>query len=155
MKLKGISIVYLIIMAFMLFVIILSLGMTRLSSKLLPLMVSGYVFITAGYLLFASLRGKRAPKAIGGEPGPDEKRDQKSNWPGHLIGLAWSLSFVLGIYLVGFLIAIPAVVFAYLRMNRTGWVTTILLTVLTLLFSWGVFEAALGVELYRGLLFMR
>ena len=66
---------------------------------------------------------------------------------------AWIAGFVLGIYLLSFIIAIPLFMLSYMRWLGTSWRTTIIFTLLTPAIIYGAFEVALRIELYRGLLF--
>ncbi|MFC1979925.1 tripartite tricarboxylate transporter TctB family protein [Chloroflexota bacterium] len=151
MKLKGKSYFLIAIMAAMLFVIIYSLGMEYIESKLLPLIIGSIVLILAAMALVRDMWGKGKPSsaAIVEESLPEETGVGISRY---LLGGAWVLGFFLAIYLLGFIIAIPLFVLLYTKLNGTSWIATIVLTVLTTGITYVLFEIVLQVDLYPGLL---
>ena len=72
---------------------------------------------------------------------------------GYLAGAGWIALLLLLIYLVGYLLAIPAFVFVYLKRHGANWFTTIMV-VLGAIALLAIFERILEVYLYRGLLFI-
>ena len=57
---------------------------------------------------------------------------------------SWIFGFVIGIWLLGFSVAIPAMVFLYLKVqSREGWLLSLVLTGFAWLFLWGLFERLL------------
>lgn len=153
MKLKGSSYFLIFIMVSMLVVIIASLRMEYYESKLLPLLISGVVFILAGMGLRNEIMAKdgQQTKAIEDETGGVV--ETKGGWRGNLVAGAWLVGFFLAIYLIGFVVAIPLFVLAYMKSHGTRWLVAITSAVLTTAFIYGIFEFALKVDLYRGLLF--
>jgi hypothetical protein len=68
--------------------------------------------------------------------------------------MAWILGFVLGLWLLGFLVAIPLFVFFYLKWEaRATTPMAILLALVTELFVWGVFEAIMHLAWPQAALF--
>jgi len=63
------------------------------------------------------------------------------------------VGFFVAIYLLGFIIAIPLFILAYMKAHGTRWLAAITFAILTPTIIYGIFELALGVVLYRGLLF--
>ena len=58
--------------------------------------------------------------------------------------VAWLLGFVLSIWLFGFHAAIPLMLFSYLKFQgREGWILSTVLTAITYVLFWGIFEKLL------------
>ena len=55
---------------------------------------------------------------------------------------------------MGFIVAIPVFVFAYMKTHGEGWIFAIIAAALTAAAIYGVFEIALKAELYQGILFI-
>lgn len=153
MKIRGSSYFYIVIMVIMLVVIGLSLGMEYFESKLLPLIIGGIVFVLAAV-------GLRKEILVGDEheatvtEGDETRREETGvSWRGYLLAGAWVAGFFLAIYLLGFIIAIPLFILSYMKAHGTRWLLAIIFAILTPLLIYGLFELALRVVLYRGLLF--
>ena len=76
-------------------------------------------------------------------------RDVRREW----VMYGWIVGFVASVTLLGFLIAAPLVLYAYLRFNAKApqWLAG-LIAAGGLALIYGVFEYTLGVELFEGLL---
>ena len=62
--------------------------------------------------------------------------------------LGWIVGLLLAVYLVGFVVAVPLVAFAYLRTSgREGWVASVVVAALCWALLYGVFDRALHVPL--------
>jgi len=69
--------------------------------------------------------------------------------------LAWVFGFALGIWLVGFEIAIPLTVFLYLKFQgREGWLLSMTLTAIAFVFFWGIFDRLLHLPMPEARLFI-
>lgn len=66
--------------------------------------------------------------------------------------LIWMVSLVVGVHLVGFLVAIPVFLLVFLKLHDTGWLSAILIAGITTGTIYGLFEYFLEREFYRGLL---
>jgi hypothetical protein len=77
------------------------------------------------------------------------KRDVRREW----VMYGWIVGFVVTVVLLGFMLAAPIVLYAYLRFNakEPRWVAA-LIAAGGLALIYGVFEYALQVELFEGLL---
>jgi Ca2+/Na+ antiporter len=64
--------------------------------------------------------------------------------------VAWLVGLIAMIYLFGFLIAIPVFLIVFLKLHSTGWIKTLLVTAITGGIIYGLFEAFLERELWRG-----
>lgn len=96
-------------------------------------------------------REKGAEKGAGVERVPSMARRRIPEG----IMFVWIVSFVALIYLFGYLVAIPVLVFSFLKF-RTGasWVFSILGAVLMEVIVYAGFVMLLNVSLYKGLLFI-
>ena len=135
-----------------LFGIGMSLTFQYLAAILLPLLLSSVIFVLAAIQLSKELRSRdKEQTATEEKPQPDVETRVELRRFGSAIG--WLAGFVLAIYLLGFLIAIPLFVFSYLKGHGRGWLTAIVLAVIAIGLIYGIFEFGLKAYLYRGLLF--
>jgi uncharacterized membrane-anchored protein YitT (DUF2179 family) len=148
MKRKPEAYFLMVILVFSLVIVIRSLTYPSTEAKLLPMTIGGIVFVLTAIVLTRELLAKEKPKK------------QREEWEGEELELSqyktigiWVAAFAIAIYLVGFLIAIPAFIISYLKLNRSGWLKSSIMAVVMIAFIYGVFELLLKVELYRGLLF--
>jgi hypothetical protein len=151
MKIKGSSYLFIAIMIFMLVIIGFSLRMEYLESRLLPLVISSVVFVLAAIGLVRKIMVdvKAEVTVTEGETTIREKPGE--SWRSYLLAGAWLAGFMLTIYLLGFIVAIPLFILAYMKSHGTRWLVAITFAILTTLLIYGLFELALGVILYRGL----
>lgn len=147
MKAKGNVYIYIVIMVIVAALMGLSVTMEDIQTKLLPLMLGGIIIVLGGVGLWGEIRGKSktAPAGAGSEKTP--------GWRKLLLNLAWVIGFFLGIYLVGFFIAIPLFVLVYMKWLEVKWRTAVIYAVVTLGTIYAAFGIALKVDLYRGLFF--
>ncbi len=153
MKIRGSSYFLIVIMIIMLVIIGLSLRMEYFESKLLPLVIGSAVFVLAAIGLGREIMagGEREATVARGET--TTREETREGWRGYLLAGAWVAGFFLAIYLLGFIIAIPVFILAYMKSHGTRWLAAIAFAILSPLVIYGVFELALRVILYRGLLF--
>jgi hypothetical protein len=151
MKIRASSCFLIVIMAMMLATIGYALRMDYFKSKLLPIVVSSIVFILAAVALKQEGLTAKEQKING--IGLSASQEPKERRHAYLFTGIWVISFTLAIYLVGFLIAIPLFIFAYMRSHGIDWFTAIIFAILTPAFIYGIFEFAVGITLYPGLLF--
>jgi len=154
MKITGKSYFLIGIMLFLLFVLGWSLfAMEYFESKLLPLLIGSIVLVLSAVQLGIEIAARREPKLIeGGDEGdgadvPEEDARQ------YLIHGAWVGAFVLGIYVLGFTAAVSVFVLLYMKRLGTKWRDAIIFAIIVPAFLYGLFELALDIELYRGLVF--
>ena len=144
--------------------IILSLTYARVEVKLLPIGVSSIVLILTALILWKEIVAKaktprvdaaativkdETPRAMQEQVAKDIKTEGESQRFG--LSLAWIVGFFLGIYLLGFIIAMPLFIAAYLKRQRRGWLTSISFAVIVTSVLYGVFELVLQAGLYPGL----
>jgi hypothetical protein len=153
MKLSGNSWLYILIMIFMMAVFGVSLSMKYTASKLLPMIVSGIVFVSAAMGLKEDISAAAKANTDSTEGKVGKKKTSKMDWHGNIVQTSWVAAFFLSIYFFGFLISIPVFVLAYMKTFGTRWLVAIIFAVLTPAIIYVVFERAMGVDLYRGALF--
>ena len=143
-----------VIAAFALLIIIMSLRLERFDSKLVPLIMSSSVFILAVIGLGREMLAKDKSAATSAKDETIGVEDvEKEGIREYLPIGAWLAGFTLAIYLLGFLISIPVFVLAYMKSHGVRWLVAIVSAILTGALIYGVFELVLIVTLYRGLLF--
>ena len=150
MKLKGVAYVYIVLMVILLAIIGSSLMMESLTLKLLPLIISSVVFILCAVGLAREVSVRAKPEATG--EGLGGKGGTQENWRGYFVNGTWVVGFALGIYLLGYIIALPIFILAYMKWLGTRWRLAIVFAIITPLVIYGSFEVALKVPLYRGLI---
>lgn len=70
-----------------------------------------------------------------------------------LMIVAWSVAFLVGIILLGYVVAVPAFFFAYFVVNRPRrWILAVVSATVMWGVTWGVFDHLLGLSLPGGLL---
>ena len=152
MKVKGSSYFYIVIMGVMLFVIATALMMEYFESKLLPLVIGGAVFILAAIGLSSEISARSRQETAITDREVSEKKETRENWHGYMANGGWVAGFCLVIYLLGFIIAIPLFILAYMKSHGTRWFVAITFAILLPTLIYSIFELALGINLYRGLL---
>ncbi|MGA7537962.1 MAG: tripartite tricarboxylate transporter substrate-binding protein [Steroidobacteraceae bacterium] len=107
----------------------------------MPLVVGGCGALLSLLQLIRELRASRA----GGEDAIDLAKDI----PIYL----WVWAFVIAVVALGFVVAAPVMLFAYLYFrSRESWWLSLLLSVSVVALLYGVFQVGMGVPLFEGLL---
>lgn len=129
---------------------------------LVPLLVLALAESVAAFRGGVSLRsveygvGAGLGQKAGGETpmdfAPDATVDPALALRRTLLVVAWILGLFLGVILIGFEVAVPLFVFAYLRSAREGWVLSIALAGAAVLAFHGLFVTLLHLPLPEGLL---
>ena len=152
MKLNGDARLYIFVLAISLFTIVWSLLAVdyRFESKLLPVLIGSIVFLLAAAGLWNEVRAQKT-HAAASSLGSALARE---SWHGYLVHFGWLAGFLLAIYLVGYLLAIPIFLFSYTKRLGSGCRVAIASALTVSAFIYVAFELALDVKLYRGLLFL-
>ncbi|MBI4320881.1 MAG: tripartite tricarboxylate transporter TctB family protein [Chloroflexi bacterium] len=135
----------------MLAMTIVSLREASLEAKLLPVVIGTVVFLLAIVELSSALMHRRKSGASVPEDELTEGSIARVSLRAYLVSYAWVIGFVLGIYLLGFVIAIPLMIVAYMRRHGATWVAGVATAILTVALLYSVFDLALRIGLYRGL----
>lgn len=153
MERRGNSYVYIAILAVSLFMVLWSLFMIPyFQSKLLPMIVGSIVLLLAAIGLWGEILTEREQNSpAGGEESQGLMTEETLG--GYLANLSWLVGFLVGIYLVGYLLTIPIFVLSYMKRLGTGLMVATISSLITTAFIYGVFEMALELRLHRGLLF--
>jgi hypothetical protein len=154
MKIRGDTYFLMAITAMMLVALWSLFQIKQVYAKLVPLILSSAVFILAAVALVRSVLPKNGAGTAVSQDDTDEREEAGSSLRGYVAAGLWTVGFFLGIYLLGLTIAIGLFVFSYTKSHGTSWLMSIILTVLTLAFAYGIFEVGLSVRLYKGLLFI-
>ncbi|MBI4186730.1 MAG: tripartite tricarboxylate transporter TctB family protein [Chloroflexi bacterium] len=153
MKVRGNFYFLVIIMVSMLVIIGLSVQMETIKSKLLPLLMGSIAFVLAAIELWRETLGKDESATTATAIDVIKNEEARRGLREYLGKLGWVIGFSLAIYLLGFITSIPLFVLAYMKSHGIGWRVAIICAVVAIAAIYGVFEFALRVELYRGLLF--
>ena len=150
MKLSGDARVYLFVLAITLFMVVWSLVTDyRFESRILPVLIGGIVILLAAAGLWNEVRAQKPHEAAPDAGGAFVRE----TWRGYSVHFGWLTGFLLAIYFVGYLLAIPIFVFSYTRRLGSGFLPAIASALTLSAFIYVSFELALDVKLYRGLLF--
>ncbi|MBI4320520.1 MAG: tripartite tricarboxylate transporter TctB family protein [Chloroflexi bacterium] len=131
--------------------VLVSLRENRLEAKLLPVGVGGAVILVSAVELSSTLRKNKQKAKVAGEEAKDAG-STTANTRGYLIAGAWTVGFVLAIYVLGFTLAIPVVTAGYIKSYGATWLVAIATGIISGALIYGIFEYALKVGLYGGLI---
>lgn len=107
----------------------------------MPLLVGGFGAVLGLLQLIRELRASRT--------GGEDAIDLGTDVPIYL----WVWVFVIGVIALGFVVAAPVLLFAYLFFrSRQSWWVSLLLSVSVVALLYGVFQLGVGVPLFAGLL---
>lgn len=153
MKIKPSSYFLIVLLVIAIVALVYGLTFPTMKAKLVPIVLSGIILVLASIELVRELRAgvKAQPKT----KAESEKAEAvtKGELPRYLVGLGWMAALAAGIYLVGFLIAVPLFVVAYLKLNSRRWLISIGMAAAMAIFIYGIFIVVLRVDLYPGLVF--
>ena len=125
-------------------------------TALFPMVVSVFLFLGAGADLLLNLFG--SPEAISKQGTVDfqlsEDIDPATATRRTLTAFAWIIGFFLLILLLGFPVAVPVMVFFFLRVQaKEGWGISLLLAGFALIFFLGLFVWLLNIPFPAGWVF--
>jgi hypothetical protein len=143
----------LVVAVAMMAVVAIASGYPYLQAKLSVIFSGGLVLVLA---LVQLVRELRAAKQSAEEPKAKHKAQEQSASPA-VYGLeaAWMAGFALAIYLLGFLIAIPLYICAYMKSHGARWLASILTGVLMAVFCYVIFVLVLEMKLHQGEIIIR
>lgn len=142
----------LVVAAAMIAVVTIASGYPYLQAKLSVIFSGGLVLVLA---LVQLVRELRLAKQQVDEPKAEHEVRKHSASPA-LYGIesAWMVGFGLTIYLLGFLIAIPLYICAYMKSHGARWPASILTGVSMAAFCYVIFVLVLEIKLYPGIILM-
>jgi hypothetical protein len=139
-----------ILFSLFLFVVALTYGNAKMSA--VPLIAGGIILLLGAIQL-------RKELLVARKAHPDTETIDASNVTAggekrqHSIVFVWWVSFVLITYLFGFLIAIPLLVFSFMRFRaHRGWLKSLAVAAIAEISIYVVFVFIMQIELYRGIL---
>ncbi|MFC1905703.1 tripartite tricarboxylate transporter TctB family protein [Chloroflexota bacterium] len=154
MKIRPSSRLLIGILVVSLFTGVFSLTYPSIKTKLVPAFASWLIFVLAAIELRKELRIKDEAKDTTDQNADSEQevRSEGTMWK-TLLPFGWIVGFLLGVYLVGFLITIPLFILSYLKTYAHGWLISIALAAVATGLIYAVFEVALQVRLFPGVIF--
>ncbi|MFC1945490.1 tripartite tricarboxylate transporter TctB family protein [Chloroflexota bacterium] len=69
--------------------------------------------------------------------------------------LIWLVGFWAAIYIVGFIVAIPSFILAYMKTRGVSWLTSIISAVVITGIVYAVFIQLFNIHLYEGLIYLK
>ena len=153
MKIKPSSYFLIVLLVIAIVALVYGLTFPTMKAKLVPIVISGIILVLASIELVRELRaGVKAQPETEADP-EAVLAGTKQEFYRYLVGLGWMAALAAGIYLVGFLIAVPLFVVAYLKLNSRRWLISIGMAAAVAIFIYGIFVVVLRVDLYPGLVF--
>ena len=153
MKIKPSSYFLIVLLVIAIVALVYGLTFPTMKAKLVPIVISGIILVLASVELARELMASvKSNQEIEAE---SEKAEAgtKGELHRYILGFGWMAALAAGIYLVGFLIAVPLFVIAYLKLNSRRWLISIGMAAAMAIFIYGIFVVVLRVDLYPGLIF--
>ena len=123
-----------------------------LKAKLFPLVIGIPLFCLALAEALRVLLSKDKGEAEDFRLSPDQPNDVALRRT--LLAAGWSIGFFLAIVLLGFQVAVPVLLFAYIRLQgKESWLFTIVFTAAVWACFYGLFDLLLHLPFPAGLLF--
>ena len=97
---------------------------------------------------------KKKPRAAEFGPGVGPEISPELAYRRTLAILGWTIGFFVGIWLLGFSLAVPTTIILYLKFAKEKWPITLALALVAWLFFYGLFDYALHVPFPDGQLFL-
>lgn len=145
MKIRGSLIFSSVLLLIFAAVVARSLTFGYWESSLFPLLIGGSCFVLLAIELCLELSAKDRTASA-------EQPDIQTGGSSFTNVMAWVSAFVIGIYLLGFLIAIVIFVFSYLKLRGRGWWVSAATSVTTVVVLYCIFKFGLALDLYGGLI---
>jgi hypothetical protein len=152
-RLSGTAYVLIVIMAIMPMFVVFSTQLAYFASKILPVTFSCLVFLLAGIALVRDVRNTSKTKVASARGiSAESKTRHTDKFRDYLPFAGWMISFSLGIYLLGFAIAIALFTGAYMKRHGSSWWGALITAVLFAATIHIVFDILLQSGLYKGLI---
>ncbi|HEX6767809.1 MAG TPA: tripartite tricarboxylate transporter TctB family protein [Candidatus Binatia bacterium] len=133
----------------------------RMQARLYPYAIGIPMLICAIIQFILDLKGVKAKESADGAPMDFQFTGQKEMDPAvvkrrTITMFSWMLGFFLMIWLLGYVIAIPVMVFSYLKFqSNESWMLSTTLTVIAFVFFYSLFVKLLTLPFPEGLLITR
>ena len=146
---------YFLILLLVIAVVALAYGSSfpTMKSKLVPIISAGVILILGlvelrkELLSVAKDKKEATAEAENAEVGTEYELRRYLQMGG------WMVALAAGIYVLGFLIAVPLFIITYLKLNNRGWLISIGVAGAMEAFIYGVFVFGLRIDLYPGVIF--
>jgi hypothetical protein len=133
-------------------VVTVAFGYPYIQAKLSILFCGGLILVLALVQLSRELRHKKGEeKASESEPKESEPNASVSQYGLEFI---WMVGFGLTIYLLGFIVAIPLCVCAYMKSHGSRWLASIITGVMMSACCYIIFVLFLDMRLHSGIVFL-
>ena len=155
MKIKSSTVFVFLMIAFAVYFIVDSFSFQHYQAQLLALILAPAVIIMCIVQLVKETKLEDYREVFLEKTDEDvvsEDEDDYISFKQLFTLLLWIGGFVLGTYLLGFLISIPAFIFLYLALHDTKILTSLITAAVVTLFLYGVFVAFLNRSLWSGIL---
>ena len=152
MKNREYIVAYLVTMAIALVFLGLALRMEHLSSKILPLVMSGFCLFLGAIGIGREVLAGRKLRTTFGQDEMTGGEETGESWPKYAVAGAWVVGFFLSIYLLGFIIAIPVFILSYLKARGIKWLSAVAFSIATGAFVYIVFVVTIELYFYEGLI---
>ena len=154
LSIDGSTIFVLLIMAtgaFFCYISIVDFSKFSYKVKTFPMYTSIILIILCAIELISGYFRRKSMEKGGNVPAVSE--EEKKEGLNIFFGFCWMLSIPLAIMIFGFYVALPLFTLIFLRANKVGWITSIVLAVGVLLVVYFGFGLALRLRLFPGILF--
>lgn len=128
-------------------------------SKLVPLIImiptAFLVIVILIMEIFPALASRFEMELFSASHSKTKTSEEKSAFgkKGFLITAVWLISFFLLIIFLGFIVAIPVCLIAYLKIYGHSWPRTLAVSVSTWVFIYVLFQVVIRFELFKGIFF--
>lgn len=146
---------YFLILLLVIAVVALAYGSSfpTMKSKLVPIISAGVILILGLVELRKELLSVAKDKKEATAEAENAKVGTEHELRRYLQMGGWMVALAAGIYVLGFLIAVPLFIITYLKLNNRGWLISIGVAGAMEAFIYGVFVFGLRIDLYPGVIF--
>ncbi|MFH1490482.1 MAG: tripartite tricarboxylate transporter TctB family protein [Pseudomonadota bacterium] len=123
---------------------------TYIQAKLAPMTISGLIIVMTVVQMIRKGRLNRKGEETT-EPAPGSS-ETGGSFQAYLVQGLWMVGFMIAIALFGFFVAIPLFGIAYMRVQTINWRKSIVISAITLIVIYILFEKLLDVTLYPGVI---
>lgn len=153
-KLTGSACSLIVVIALMLAAIGLSQKLEYSASKLLPLIIGGFVLILSIIALVMETLAGSGQDAVAKNVETAAEKDAGNRRKVYLGMAGWIFGFAIAIYVFGFMISTPVFVGAYMKRHGSAWPGVVATAGIFSVIFYGLFNVALQADLYSGRLLM-
>ena len=130
----------------------------RLQARLYPWAIGLPMVVLAFIQVILDMKGYKAKQTSDGAPVDfqfTKEIDPTTAKKRAIVMFTWFFGFLLGVWLVGFPIAIVSMMFLYLKVQSgESWLTSIVLTAVAFVFFWALFVKVLTLPFPEGRIFV-